>query len=92
MRKNGKNPENIALNVMDLACERGGFEIFSGVSFHALPGEVILLRGPTGRANRHAWLHFMVHCPNLLAKSGLKILILNASRANIYTSSPMSQG
>ncbi len=48
MRKNGKNPENIALNVMNLACERGGFEIFSGVSFTAQPGEVILLRGPNG--------------------------------------------
>ncbi|MCF4096872.1 heme ABC exporter ATP-binding protein CcmA [Maritalea mediterranea] len=48
MRKNGKNPENIALNVTNLACERGGFEIFADVSFTAMPGEVILLRGPNG--------------------------------------------
>ncbi|HEY8595896.1 MAG TPA: heme ABC exporter ATP-binding protein CcmA [Devosiaceae bacterium] len=36
------------LVVADLACRRGEREIFTGLSFTANPGEIVLLRGPNG--------------------------------------------
>ena len=40
--------EKTSIKVRELACARGGFDIFNHVSFDARPGEVILLRGPNG--------------------------------------------
>lgn len=40
--------ERTSIKVRKLACARGGFDIFDPVSFEALPGEVVLLRGANG--------------------------------------------
>jgi heme exporter protein A len=36
------------LDVIDLACHRGGRQVFEGVSFMVQPGEMLELRGPNG--------------------------------------------
>lgn len=48
MDQMGQMVEKTSIKVRELACSRGGFVIFQGVSFDAKPGEVILLRGPNG--------------------------------------------